>query len=197
MNDIYYKDIIKSDFNITKYLKELISEIIDEKFGRLKEQQEIGTEKEEVINDLEEKEQSGEEVKIPIKYNYADIGINAGDILYFYFQHDSSIAEEHQNDPPMTVVVLDPIKKYVKIMGNEYSTVNKFLVEKGLLKPKNTINAPWSLYTEEDHFNIQRELVANKVDISNRKEVCKILKHYESVSRKGYNWCLANYKMAE
>ena len=130
MNDIYYKDIIKSDFNITKYLKELISEIIDEKFGRLKEQQEIEKEKEEVINDLEEKEQPDEEVKIPIKYNYADIGIKVGDILYFYFQHDSSIAEEHQNDPPMTVTVLDPVKKYVKIMGNEYSTVNKFLVEK-------------------------------------------------------------------
>lgn len=197
MNDIYYKDIIKSDFNITKYLKELISEIIDEKFGRLKEQQEIEKEKDEVINDLEEKEQPDEAVKIPIKYNYADIGIKAGDVLYFYFQHDSSIVEEHQNDPPMTVIVLDPIKKYVKIMGNEYSTVNKFLVENSLLKPKNTINAPWSLYTEEDHFNIQRELVNNKVDISNRKEVRDILKHYESISRKGYNWCLANYKAAE
>lgn len=196
MNDIYYKDIIKPDFNITKYLKELISEIIDEKFGKIKEKQEID-ENEEIIDISEEKEQPGEEVKIPIKYNYADIGINAGDILYFYFQHDSSIAEEHQNDPPMTVVVLDPIKKYVKIMGNEYSTVNKFLVENSLLKPKNTINVPWSLYIEEDHFNIQRELVANKVDISNRKEVRKILKHYESISRKGYNWCLANYKMAE
>ena len=112
-------------------------------------------------------------------------------------QHDSSIAEEHQNDPPMAVIVLDPVKKSVKIMGNEYSTVNKFLVENSLLKPKQTINAPWSLYTEEDHFNIQRELVANKVDISNRKEVSKILKHYESISRKGYNWCLANHKMTE
>ena len=196
MNDIYYKDIIKSDFNITKYLKELISEIIDEKFGKIKEKQEID-ENEEIIDISEEKEQPSEEVKIPIKYNYADIGINAGDILYFYFQHDSSIAEEHQNDPPMTVVVLDPVKKYVKIMGNEYSTVNKFLVENSLLKPKNTINAPWSLYTEEDHFNIQRDLVNNKVDISNRKEVRKILKHYESISRKGYNWCLTNYKAAE
>lgn len=196
MKNIYYKDIIKYDFNITEYLKELISEVIDEKFGKIKEKQEID-EIEEIIDISEEKEQPNEEVKIPIKYNYADIGINAGDILYFYFQHDSSIAEEHQNDPPMTVVVLDPVKKYVKIMGNEYSTVNKFLVENSLLKPKNTINAPWSLYTEEDHFNIQRELVANKVDISNRKEVRKILKHYESISRKGYNWCLANYKMTE
>ena len=196
MKNIYYKDIIKHDFNITEYLKELISEVIDEKFGKIKEKQEID-EIEEIIDISEEKEQPSEEVKIPIKYNYADIGINAGDILYFYFQHDSSIAEEHQNDPPMTVVVLDPVKKYVKIMGNEYSTVNKFLVENSLLKPKNTINAPWSLYTEEDHFNIQRELVANKVDISNRKEVSKILKHYESISRKGYNWCLANYKMTE
>lgn len=196
MKNIYYKDIIKHDFNITEYLKELVSEVIDEKFGKIKEKQEID-EIEEIIDISEEKEQPSEEVKIPIKYNYADIGINAGDILYFYFQHDSSIAEEHQNDPPMTVVVLDPVKKYVKIMGNEYSTVNKFLVENSLLKPKNTINAPWSLYTEEDHFNIQRELVANKVDISNRKEVCKILKHYESISRKGYNWCLANYKMTE
>lgn len=97
----------------------------------------------------------------------------------------------------MTVIVLDPIKKYVKIMGNEYSTVNKFLVENNLLKPKNTINAPRSLYTETDHFSIQRDLVNNKVDISNRKEVCDILKHYESISRKGYNWCLANYKTAE
>ena len=112
-------------------------------------------------------------------------------------QHDSSIAEEHQNDPPIAVIVLDPVKKSVKITGNEYSTVNKFLVENSLLKPKQTINAPWSLYTEEDHFNIQRELVANKVDISNRKEVSKILKHYESISRKGYNWCLANHKMTE
>lgn len=196
MKNIYYKDIIKHDFNITEYLKELVSEVIDEKFGKIKEKQEID-EIEEIIDISEEKEQPSEEVKIPIKYNYADIGINAGDILYFYFQHDSSIAEEHQNDPPMTVVVLDPVKKYVKIMGNEYSTVNKFLVENSLLKPKNTINAPWSLYTEEDHFNIQRELVANKVDISNRKEVRKILKHYESISRKGYNWCLANYKMTE
>ena len=196
MKNIYYKDIIKHDFNITEYLKELISEVIDEKFGKIKEKQEID-EIEEIIDISEEKEQPSEEVKIPIKYNYADIGINAGDILYFYFQHDSSIAEEHQNDPPMTVVVLDPVKKYVKIMGNEYSTVNKFLVENSLLKPKNTINEPWSLYTEEDHFNIQRELVANKVDISNRKEVSKILKHYESISRKGYNWCLANYKMTE
>lgn len=196
MKNVYYKDIIKSDFNITEYLKELISEIIDEKFGKIKEKQEID-ENEEIIDISEEKEQPSEEVKIPIKYNYADIGINAGDILYFYFQHDSSIAEEHQNDPPMTVVVLDPVKKYVKIMGNEYSTVNKFLVENNLLKPKNTINAPWSLYTEEDHFNIQRELVVNKVDISNKKEVRNILKHYESISRKGYNWCLTNYKAAE
>lgn len=196
MKNIYYKDIIKHDFNITEYLKELVSEVIDEKFGKIKEKQEID-EIEEIIDISEEKEQPSEEVKIPIKYNYADIGINAGDILYFYFQHDSSIAEEHQNDPPMTVVVLDPVKKYVKIMGNEYSTVNKFLVENSLLKPKNTINAPWSLYTEEDHFNIQRELVANKVDISNRKEVRKILKHYESISRKGYNWCLTNYKTTE
>ena len=197
MKNVYYKDIIKSDFNITEYLKELISEIIDEKFGKIKETQEIEKEKEEVISDLKEKEQPGENVKIPVKYNYADIGIKAGDILYFYFQHDSSIAEEHQNDPPMAVIVLDPVKKSVKIMGNEYSTVNKFLVENSLLKPKQTINAPWSLYTEEDHFNIQRELVANKVDISNRKEVCKILKHYECISRKGYNWCLTNHKMAE
>lgn len=196
MKNVYYKDIIKSDFNITEYLKELISEIIDEKFGKIKEKQEID-ENEEIIDISEEKEQPSEEVKISIKYNYADIGINAGDILYFYFQHDSSIAEEHQNDPPMTVVVLDPVKKYVKIMGNEYSTVNKFLVENNLLKPKNTINAPWSLYTEEDHFNIQRELVVNKVDISNKKEVRNILKHYESISRKGYNWCLTNYKAAE
>lgn len=197
MKNVYYKDIIKSDFNITEYLKELISEIIDEKFGKIKETQEIEKEKEEVISDLEEKEQPSENVKIPVKYNYADIGIKAGDILYFYFQHDSSIAEEHQNDPPVTVTVLDPVKKSVKIMGNEYSTVNKFLVENSLLKPKQTINAPWSLYTEEDHFNIQRELVANKVDISNRKEVYKILKHYESISRKGYTWCLDNHKMTE
>lgn len=196
MKNVYYKDIIKSDFNITEYLKELISEIIDEKFGKIKEKQEID-ENEEIIDISEEKEQPSEEVKIPIKYNYADIGINAGDILYFYFQHDSSIAEEHQNDPPMTVVVLDPVKKYVKIKGNEYSTVNKFLVKNNLLKPKNTINAPWSLYTEEDHFNIQRDLVNNKIDISNRIEVRNILKHYESISRKGYNWCLANYKMTE
>lgn len=102
---------------------------------------------------------------MPIKYNYADIGIKAGDVLYFYFQHNPSIVEEHQNEPPMTVIVLDPIKKYVKIMGNEYSTVNKFLVENNLLKSKHAINAPGSLYTEADHFSI-----------------------------KGYNWCLANYK---
>ena len=37
MKNVYYKDIIKSDFNITEYLKELISEIIDEKFGKIKE----------------------------------------------------------------------------------------------------------------------------------------------------------------
>lgn len=194
MKNIYYKDIIKHDFNITEYLKELISEVIDEKFGKPKESQE-NAENTEVVSEIEE--QIVDKVKIPIKYNYADIGIKAGDVLYFYFQHDSSIVEKHQNDPPMTVIVLDPIKKYVKIMGNEYSTVNKFLVENNLLKPKNTINAPWSLYTETDHFSIQRDLVNNKVDISNRKEVRDILKHYESISRKGYNWCLANYKAAE
>lgn len=194
MKNVYYKDIIKHDFNITEYLKELISEVIDEKFGKPKENQKY-EEESEVISEIEE--QIVDKVKIPIKYNYADIGIKAGDVLYFYFQHDSSIVEEHQNDPPMTVIVLDPIKKYVKIMGNEYSTVNKFLVENNLLKSKNTINAPWSLYTEADHFSIQRELVNNKVDISNRKEVRDILKHYESISRKGYNWCLANYKAAE
>lgn len=55
MKNVYYKDIIKSDFNITEYLKELISEIIDEKFGKIKETQEIEKEKEEVISDLEEK----------------------------------------------------------------------------------------------------------------------------------------------
>ena len=64
MKNVYYKDIIKSDFNITEYLKELISEIIDEKFGKIKETQEIEKEKEEVISDLEEKEQSCENVKI-------------------------------------------------------------------------------------------------------------------------------------
>ena len=52
MKNVYYKDIIKSDFNITEYLKELISEIIDEKFGKIKETQEIEKEKEEVISDL-------------------------------------------------------------------------------------------------------------------------------------------------
>ena len=41
MKNVYYKDIIKSDFNITEYLKELISEIIDEKFGKIKETQGI------------------------------------------------------------------------------------------------------------------------------------------------------------
>ena len=194
MKNVYYKDIIKHDFNITEYLKELISEVIDEKFGKPKENQKY-EEESEVISEIEE--QIVDKVKIPIKYNYADIGIKAGDVLYFYFQHDSSIVEEHQNDPPMTVIVLDPIKKYVKIMGNEYSSVNKFLVENNLLKSKNTINAPWSLYNEADHFSIQRELVNNKVDISNRKEVCDILKHYESISRKGHNCCLANYKAAE
>ena len=45
MKNVYYKDIIKSDFNITEYLKELISEIIDEKFGKIKETQEIEKEK--------------------------------------------------------------------------------------------------------------------------------------------------------
>lgn len=49
MKNIYYKDIIKHDFNITEYLKELISEVIDEKFGKPKENQKYEEESEVVL----------------------------------------------------------------------------------------------------------------------------------------------------